>query len=406
MKKIIIIASLVICSKFSFGQSNISVNKNSPKITITDWIINTPKDKDLENKYIVLEFWATWCGPCINAVPHLNKIQEKFNQKNLYFISITDESIEKVNRIAKRIKFNSIVVSDQTKKTQIGFGNGKDDVAAYPMTVLIDNNGIIKWIGIPEELNEKIINEFLDNKLKPYNAFNINESDNIDTKGNDSNKSINDKETTEEGDYNSKFLKIVLNKDIKYLFDIQKTNNNDQSSISVNENMFFYSSISIKDIFKKILSYNFVLVNDSLNVQNYTIKYKNSNKTDKKIIEKEILDKLHLNKTVVKKEFEINKISILNEDLLEVTLNENGSSISHSDDKILITGLKIKDLINELNKMSTNNFELNNIQNEKLYDFVINVKSKKAILKSLRSYGFIIETTKELKDTYLINLKR
>lgn len=66
---------------------------------ITDWIKNIPEDKNLNNKYIVLEFWATWCEPSIAAVPHLNQLQDEFKQNDLYFNSITDESIEKWNEL-------------------------------------------------------------------------------------------------------------------------------------------------------------------------------------------------------------------------------------------------------------------------------------------------------------------
>ena len=181
MRKLVYILALL-----SFGniytQSNIAVNEKAPAINITDWIENIPDDKNLNNKYIVLEFWATWCGPCIAAVPHMNQIQKEFDQKDLYYISITDESIAKVERSLKRIKFKSIVVTDLTKETQVSFGDGVEGLEVYPLTVLIDNSGIIKWIGKPKNLNSNIMSEFLSNKSdqkvndKPVNDLNQKET--------------------------------------------------------------------------------------------------------------------------------------------------------------------------------------------------------------------------------------
>src|SRR5262245_37427861 len=56
----------------------------------------------LQGKVVVLEFWATWCGPCITAIPHLNELADAFKDKPVQFIAITDEDEKVVAPFLKR----------------------------------------------------------------------------------------------------------------------------------------------------------------------------------------------------------------------------------------------------------------------------------------------------------------
>lgn len=90
-------------------------------------------------------------------------MHERFkDQTDFVFVSITDESPEKTKKTLDRIKFNSIVVSDQTKKALNDFVV-EDELGTFsiPKTFLIDNKGIIRWIGQPCILNDIVINKFL-----------------------------------------------------------------------------------------------------------------------------------------------------------------------------------------------------------------------------------------------------
>ena len=56
------------------------------------------KLEDLRGKYVYIDVWATWCGPCIAEIPHLKKVEEKYHGKNIEFVSIsvdTEKDYEK-----------------------------------------------------------------------------------------------------------------------------------------------------------------------------------------------------------------------------------------------------------------------------------------------------------------------
>ena len=171
MKRIRLVLLLIIATQVVMGQNpDLKVGQKTPDLVITDYILNTPKDKNFSNKFKVVEFWATWCGPCLGAVPHLNELQNKYKDtNNLVFISISDEAPEKINKTLSKIKFETIVVSDQTKKTHENLIMRKDKSYSIPATILIDDQNIVRFIGRPEMLTSELIDKFINGQLQDFN---------------------------------------------------------------------------------------------------------------------------------------------------------------------------------------------------------------------------------------------
>jgi len=100
-----------------------------------------------KGKVILVNFWATWCGPCKNEMPSLNKLYNTYRDKGLTVIGISiDRSAEAVRNFMKKIPLDLPVLLD---------GNliisKKYKVFAYPTTFLIDRDGILREKFIGEE---------------------------------------------------------------------------------------------------------------------------------------------------------------------------------------------------------------------------------------------------------------
>lgn len=382
-----IIFFFFICS-LGFSQDVIKIGQKSPIVNITDWLSNVPKDKNLERKFIVLEFWATWCIPCLKNVPHLNSLQKTFSeQKDLYFLSITNEEPIKVKRLLEKIHFSTIVVTDESNQTQIKFGDGINGISRLPLTVLIDNNGIIKWIGSPEQLNENLLLDFLSGKLISDNK-NLKDYDAIFKKQITSNNTNNHFE---------KFLSLVSNDSIDYFFEMKESLPNTIKESSKVSKAFYLKAVSIKDILLS-LGYNpHQITLDEKNLKAFDLVYKNKNFNEESLnqLEKEVIKYIGFDKTVDSSLVKVKKIEVVNRNLLSFSKVKSSSILSISKEKKIYYKFTLENLFNKINKTSDSYYFISFIDNN-YYDFEIDLSSEESIVRSLSNYG--IRTIDSLEE--------
>ena len=366
MKNLLIILQFLIIIN-SNAQTNIKVGEKAPEITITHWIKNVPENKNINNKNIVLEFWATWCGPCIAAVPHMNEIQNKFKRDDLIYLSLTDEAVDKVERTLKRVDFQSIVASDIKKKTQIAFGDGKNGLAAYPLTVLIDKNGIIKWTGQPNELTEELMNSFL-----------------VDSDSKISQTDTSSKEGILKLDV------LLTDNSIKYHFQFSETESSESSVTSFGNTIFEIKGKTLGEIYTQIFNNIHIFIPERIANSKYDLTYKNVDKSiSLQKLEDEMLNYLNLIKRNTKNKIEVLEIEIFDSSLLEPAIDKSFSSKSSAGEKIIFTNTDLNGLVLELSKIHKIVFQY--VKNHKsTYDFIVEVTSVASTTESLKSYGIKI----------------
>ena len=106
-----------------------------------------------------LEFWATWCVPCVEAIPHVNELTTKFQGKPIQFISITDESERIVELFLKKRPIQGWVGLDTNKSVFEGLG-----VGPIPRVVIVDKAGNFVTRGDPRKLTAAILDDVLTGK--------------------------------------------------------------------------------------------------------------------------------------------------------------------------------------------------------------------------------------------------
>lgn len=121
-----------------------------PQIVVDQWFTPAP---DVNGKFVLVDFWATWCGPCRESIPHLNSLQAKFRDR-LVVIGLTDEAPDQMRKVSTPIEY--WVGTDTQARTKSAL-----EVTAIPHAILIDPSGIVRFEGHPGYLNETVVEKLI-----------------------------------------------------------------------------------------------------------------------------------------------------------------------------------------------------------------------------------------------------
>ena len=125
----------------------------APPGTVPTW-------NSLRGKVVVVEFWATWCAPCLGAISHLNALADQFQGRAVRFISVTEPPVAHVRTFLEVNPIRGWVALDPTGSVSKSYG-----VRGLPSTFIVDQQGRIAAITEqPERLTVAAINAALDGK--------------------------------------------------------------------------------------------------------------------------------------------------------------------------------------------------------------------------------------------------
>lgn len=143
---------LLFSSSFAAEQAN----PKAPDFTLEDMQGNKVSLSDFKGKIVMVNFWATWCPPCIEEMPSMEKLSQKFKGDDfvLLAVNVEEDARSIVEKFLKKTPYSFPVLLDGDAKVQQLYGAYR-----FPETVIINRQGeiVTKVIGGRDWMDEGLV---------------------------------------------------------------------------------------------------------------------------------------------------------------------------------------------------------------------------------------------------------
>jgi len=135
--------------------------KPMPALTVTDWVNGQVKPEDTKGKVVIVDFYATWCGPCMAAIPHNNELLKKYKEKGLVIVGVctSNRGQEKMEQNAKDKGIEYPIAKDPGQKSAKAWA-----VHYFPTYAIVDRKGVVRVVGLQPDHVESVVKKLLDEK--------------------------------------------------------------------------------------------------------------------------------------------------------------------------------------------------------------------------------------------------
>ncbi len=171
IRNVLVVAALLAAPSAGFAQGSkeaaapavtLKPGMPAPAIAVEKWVKGSPVASFEKGKVYVVEFWATWCGPCIAQMPHLSAMSRQYRPQGVTFIGMTstDSRGNTLDKVEAMVADNGdgmdyTVAWDQGRTTNEAFLKASGQTG-IPCSFLIDKQGEVAFIGHPMFLDEPL----------------------------------------------------------------------------------------------------------------------------------------------------------------------------------------------------------------------------------------------------------
>ena len=125
-------------------QSSLPAARGAPDFTLRSADGPAVRLQEQRGRVVMVNFWATWCGPCRQEMPHLNRLYGKYRDAGFTLLGVNiDEDQGKAVSLASRLGLQFPVLLDTDKKVSRLY-----DLSTMPSTVLIDRDGRVRYVHL------------------------------------------------------------------------------------------------------------------------------------------------------------------------------------------------------------------------------------------------------------------
>src|SRR5258706_1537169 len=148
----------------------LKVGDPAPPLKVAKWVKGQPTEKFATGEVYVVEFWATWCGPCRMTIPHLTEMNKQFAGKAHFMgVSIWERVADDTQRLEKVGKFvdtmgakmEYAVAADATGDFMANNWMVPARQGGIPTAFVVDRNSKIAWIGHPMSDMAKVVSQVI-----------------------------------------------------------------------------------------------------------------------------------------------------------------------------------------------------------------------------------------------------
>jgi thiol-disulfide isomerase/thioredoxin/outer membrane lipoprotein-sorting protein len=127
--------------------------QKAPELSVQEWVKGPATSvAAMKGKVVLLDFWATWCVPCVRTVPMLQRMQSEYAERGLVVIGIHDDSSssEEILRFmeGRGVTYRVAIDGEDGNMGRATYRRYQGP-GAIPMAVLIDRGGVVRWVGHP-----------------------------------------------------------------------------------------------------------------------------------------------------------------------------------------------------------------------------------------------------------------